>query len=342
MIPGRSFIKDGQEWLYFSGTHYLGIPHNAGFQKKLLEGFQRYGTNFGGSRLSNLNLDIFEQTEAFFANWTEAPAALSCSSGTLAGQLILNHLGSDATTYYAPNTHPALWAFKMIANQFSDRSSWQNHVIEASFKHKKGITLFTNALDPLRLSAHSFDWLQQLNTASPIKVIIDDSHGLGITGIDGKGIYSQLNHPKNVQIVVVASLGKALGLPGGLVLGPSSIINTIKSKAFFGGASPINPAYLYAFLNAQELYQVARQKLQSNIQLFLQSDKVRTLFNAQANYPVFYTNQNKLASFLAQESILISSFPYPNASAPLITRVVLNSLHTAEDIQQLLEAIEKF
>ena len=342
MIPGRSFIKNGQEWLYFSGTHYLGIPHNKQFQEKLQEGFQLYGTNFGGSRLSNLDLSIYEQAEAFLAKWTKAPTALTCSSGTLAGQLIVNYLAKDSPTFYAPDTHPALWPSNTISNGFSDRSSWQNYVLEASYKTNDNIYVFTNALDPLRLQSYSFKWLQQLNPSTLSTIIIDDSHGIGITGINGGGIYNQLNPPDNVQVVVTASLGKALGLPGGLLLGPNAIIGSIKSKALFGGASPISPAYLYAFLNTQELYQAARQELQANINLFLQSDKVRDLFNYQANYPVFYTKENKLAAFLAQQSILISSFPYPNASAPLITRVILNSLHTTADIQQLLEAIEKF
>ena len=47
-LPGRSLTSEGKEWLYFSGTAYLGLAWNPTFLAYLHEGIQRYGANFGG------------------------------------------------------------------------------------------------------------------------------------------------------------------------------------------------------------------------------------------------------------------------------------------------------
>ena len=336
MIPGRVFYKNGQEWLYFSGTSYLGIPHSAAFKDALMEGFQKYGTNFGGSRLSNLNLAIFEEAEAFLANWCQAPEALSFSSGTLAGQLLLKAL--EGKPYYAPGTHPALWSAK-TAPHSSSFKDWTRQMTELSFEAEGPLLLFANALDPLKLEHYDFEWLHDLAPDRQVTLVVDDSHGIGITGGEGGGFYSLVQPPEQIRLIVVASLGKALGLPGGLVLANKEIVKGIRSMPFFGGASPINPAYLHAFLQSQDYYQAARKALRRNYDLFLRQLKQKERFSYRKHYPVFYTSRNDLAAFLSNYQILISSFPYPSPSDPALTRIVLNSIHTPEDIARLTEVL---
>ena len=335
-LPGRAFQKDNQEWLYFSGTSYLGIPHNETFHQALQEGFNRYGSNFGGSRLSNLQFTVFEEAEQHFAQWSGAETALTVSSGTLAGQLCLSGLEHKTELHYAPGTHPALWG-KGKLSQLSF-SQWIQQILDLSYK-KAELTLVCNSLDPLRLEKYDFSFLSEMSQNCEITLIVDDSHGIGITGKNGSGFYSLITPQSNLNLIVVASLGKALGLPGGIVLGSGQFINHLKSLPFFGGASPIIPAYLYAFLQCTEDYESARIRLQNNIDLFqkaITSDQFRYL----AAFPVFYTSQEVLAQKLAEYRILISSFSYPTPSDPLINRIVLNAQHTPSDIEFLTQKLQ--
>ena len=69
-LPSRTIKFQEEEYLFFSGTSYLGMGHQAGFQEALKEGIARYGTIFSASRNNNLKLAIYEEAETFLAQWT--------------------------------------------------------------------------------------------------------------------------------------------------------------------------------------------------------------------------------------------------------------------------------
>ncbi len=339
-IPGRTAFFNQEEWLYFSGTSYLGLSQNIDFQNFIIEGIQRYGAHFGGSRLSNIRLQIFEEAEDQLVSWTGAAAALTVSSGTLGGQLVVKILENGGKFYFAPGVHPALFGEGDYSE--SNFEDWTHFVIEEAHRSKVPLLLLSNTLDPLKARRFDFNWLQQLPNNIPITLILDDSHGIGITGKDGAGVFSTIQVPENVELIVIASLGKALSIPGGVILGNKPFIQKIWQSSYFGGASPANPAYLQAFLQAQELYQQQRQILFRHIAHFKTETESLNLFHSFEAYPVFYTPDHQVANFLKQHKALISSFPYPTAQSEHITRVVLNAAHTEADLLQLIAFLKRF
>ncbi|MBK9564524.1 MAG: aminotransferase class I/II-fold pyridoxal phosphate-dependent enzyme [Saprospiraceae bacterium] len=58
---------------------------------------------------------------------------------------------------------------------------------------------------------------------------------------------------KNINFLITASLGKALGITGGIILGKVAIISELRKSTYYTSSSPIIPAYLYAYLNAYNL-----------------------------------------------------------------------------------------
>lgn len=336
--PGRTACVDGQEYLYFSGTAYLGIPAQPTFREYLLEGLNHYGSNYGGSRLSNPRFAVFEETEQQLAQLSGAAAALVVSSGTVAGQLVVRTLSHKHIFFYAPGTHPALFQEASYLPNCSYEAWTNNCIQEINSSTDVQPVILANSLDPLYAQSYNFDWLHQLNC--PALLVLDDSHGIGILGQNGGGIFTTLNVPEHIEVLVVASLGKAFGIPAGAILGTKKRIEQLKNSPFFGGASPAVPAYLHAFLQAQDLYPSLRQQLQERIQQFAAFAESSGRFRFLSNYPVFYTEKNELANQLKEANILLSSFPYPTKDSPLITRVILNALHTEADVKTLISSIE--
>ncbi|GAB3747411.1 aminotransferase class I/II-fold pyridoxal phosphate-dependent enzyme [Spirosoma pomorum] len=338
-LPGRTITQGGKEYLFFSGTAYLGLQQNPAFQQLLLKGISRYGAAFGSSRNGNLQLAIYEVAETELARRISGPgtAALTVSSGMMAGQVVVQAFRArNATFVYAPCAHPALWHTPALLLPNIPFADWTKQLPEqlGAITSTAPIVILTNTIDALHSKHYSFDWVNDLPDNRPITLVVDDSHGLGVLN-GGRGIWPQLPKRDNVELLVTGSLAKAMGLPGGAIFGQPDSLDRLRKTSFFGGSSPIPPAYLDAFLKAESLYREAFDKLQQNILLAEKLLNVTALFSQAKGYPVFFTEQDKLYPYLLEQGIFLYSFAYPTPQDPANTRIVISTFHELADIQQL-------
>jgi 7-keto-8-aminopelargonate synthetase-like enzyme len=337
-IPGRTIRLDGREHLYFSGAAYLGMAQHPVFQEYLREGLAAYGAHFGGSRKSNIQLAIFEEVEEYLARCTGMESALVFSSGTLAGQVLLKALSGEAILSAAPGVHPALWGEGAVPGN-GDWGSWAEQAAEACQQSGPPLALLSNALDPLSVREYDFSFLRDIQPRRRVLLIVDDSHGFGLRGIEGAGIFPSLSTLTHVECLGISSLGKACGIPAGAVFGPRHWIQRIWDGPFFGGASPAPAPYLHAFLRAGDLYALQRQTLREQVQHFLHHLPQAVHLRHIPDFPVFFSADEALSPRLEAKGIVLSSFRYPSAEDPVFTRIVINSLHTRADLEKLLEAL---
>lgn len=336
-ISGKTKRKKEDKKLIFKGTDYLGITQNIEFREYIIEGFSKYGSSFGGSRLSGTFADLYTTAENRLSEIAKAKAALTFSSGTLSGMAVLNVLDKDKEFIYAPDVHPALSPYRNSNNISFDL--WKENLLKNIKKNNKALTILSNSLNPLSVENFNFEWIQEIAHKRPVTLIIDDSHGFGILGKEGTGIYNELPDNENIERVVISSLGKAWGLPGGVVLASKKIINKLQASSLFGGASPIIPAYLYAFLQSEHIYTNKREELKNNINLFLNNINDKNQYKYFQDFPVFSSKNHELYDILLNQNIEISSFNYPSPDAERYTRVVLSALHSEKDIIELCRAI---
>ena len=345
-LPSRTIHLNGEEHLFFSGTSYLGMGHQPDFKAALIEGFNQYGTIFSASRNNNVQLKIYDEAEDFIAQWTGSEAALTVTSGLVAGQLAIQSLVNQKLIL-APSAHPAIWQPNTPPQYFfQNYDDFSKKIVGIVEKETSDIVIAANAIDPLQGESYDFSWIQHLPNDKPMTLLFDDSHGIGITGEDGSGIFKKIKNEiedkANINLIVIASLAKAIGLPGGVILGDKKRIAAIRQNPMFVGASPIVPAYLFAFLQSQKVYTEARAVLQKNLEQFKAtlSQIPHLPITYLPKYPVFFTKQKDLFDFLLKHKILISSFSYPKPTDPPITRIVLSALHTEEDIEYLIEKLK--
>ena len=339
-IPSRLIKINNEDYLYFGGTAYLGIHANPDFGKLVVEGINLYGTNYGASRLG-VGIPVFDQMESKLATWLTAPSSVIVSSGTLAGRLIIEALGDDYAFHSLPNAHVAINPnFKnnrhdLISNSIEDTLD----AIHLSDIDKHVITF--NTIDALTSTITPMDWLVRLPKDKEIILIQDDSHGIGVLGEEGSGAYAEIKklHSKTIMI---ASLGKAMGLPAGIIAGPIEYTSLVKRHALFGGSSPMVPAYAHAYLYADEIYHQAYAQLKLNTEYFKERISHLGLFTCTDHFPIFCTDRHELAPYLEMNKIKISHFAYPSPKDRLYTRIVIHALHTKEDMDRLIQSLENF
>lgn len=330
---------NGSEYLYFGGTAYLGIPQDKDFIRLYIEGIERYGLNNGTSRGNNVQLGIYDEAEAFIAQKYGAEASLISSSGYLSAKLVVQHYAKYGNRRYAPNSHPALWLNGDPENNLAFED-WSKQIVEEinSSEAEKWV-LLSNSMNNLYPEVYDFGFLQKIDPAKKIVLIVDDSHGIGILNV-GTGALPNVPKLKHVEVIVVASMAKALGLDAGLVLGSKQAIQQLKQSDEFYGASPPAAAGMYAFINADDIYQAAYQKLQDNVKKITSLLQNSAAWHYVDGFPVFLCKEAGIEQQLLEEKILISSFPYPDRNGEILNRVVLSSWHSEADILKLVSALK--
>lgn len=330
---------DGEKYLYFGGTAYLGIPQHQAFSDLYLEGLKRFGLNNGTSRSNNIQLGIYQEAEKVAAERYMAQDALITSSGYLAAQLTVKKLSAFGQVIYAPNTHPSLWINEQ-PEAYGTFTNWSRETLQfINTSAEKNWVLISNAMNNLIPEIYDFNFINHIDPENNIILIIDDSHGIGINH-QGLSALSALPKKKNISSVVVASMAKALGVDAGLVLGTAKIISELKSTNIFVGASPPTAAGMFAFIHAQPIYQSEWAKLQDSINRF--TNHLNHQWNFEPGFPAFLTHLPEIDQHLLNHQILISSFPYPNQNSMPINRVILCSWHQSSDIDHLVNTIKKF
>jgi 8-amino-7-oxononanoate synthase len=321
--PGRTALVDGKEFLFFSGYSYLGMSHVPEFVELVKRGIVEYGWLFPSSRISNTQLDLFSQFETKLSEISGMEETVCFSSGFLAGRAVAD-LYKDKPYSCAPGAHPAICLEKTTDDSFNE---WKEKALRFP-------VIYFDSVNPLTAEINDISFLDDLSTNTTC--IIDDSHGAGLLSI-GKGSGVSLGKKKNIDYVLTYSLSKAYNLVGGAVSCSKEIAAQLRASPFYTASTSISPAFAYAFLNAQELYQQQREKLKNNIQRFRELTNDR--FKSHPQLPIFILPSHLTESKFAKAGIIISSFAYPDPKGEHINRVVLNALHKKKHLELLAYTI---
>lgn len=336
-FPDREISVNGKSFLYFGGTNYLGLATHQEFQNHIITGIKKWGTSYGSSRNANIELSIYSEAELAFSNLLGTESALTCSSGTLAGKLVLGCLSKLETTFYHhPKTHPAI-LHKQSLPVFVDGKLHPNLVNNT----KETVVITADAFLGLEVQPTNFEFLSEISSQKRIIFVLDESHSLGIFGNHFEGILGTISNKNIHQKIVISSLGKALGMPGGIIASTKNFIELLKNEPDFIASSGMNPAYLEAFLKSQNIIKTQRQKLELNLKFLFEDLKLKPAFKYNKTYPVIYCEDETIFETFQEKGIIITNFKYPTYKSAM-NRIVITANHTQNDLTLLKQSLIDF
>ena len=163
-------------------------------------------------------------------------------------------------------------------------------------------------------------------------VVIDDVHGLGVFGKDGRG---NLDFP-----IQSGNLSKACGSAGGFIVGPKDLIELVRSRArsfLFTTAPP--PALCAAGMEALRLVREAgdqRTKLWDNVRRLGAASPIHTV--------ILGSNERALeaSARLWEQGFFVPAIRPPTvAPGTARLRVTVTAMHDAEHVEALKDALGK-
>tara|TARA_R110000868_G_scaffold93190_1_gene258047 strand:+ start:11570 stop:12631 length:1062 start_codon:yes stop_codon:yes gene_type:complete len=345
-FPGREIELDQKKYLYFGGTGYLGLQTDKAFQDIYINNIRRYGTNYGASRKSNIRISIYEEAERHLSLLVGSEATISLSSGYLAGQLVRQTMDTKAhRLFYAPNTHAALYTTNPAVSKLKPYTTFTalSIAVRDHMETQQGSSpvVFMDSIDFSGSNYPDFEGLKMLPLENII-LVVDDSHGIGIVGKNGGGVFRMVQELKPKELIVCCSLGKGFGIQAGTIFGSKMRIKELADTPFFGGASPAAPAAMASIIDGSELFKKKRVELRNNIGLFKSNNKALDRFKFMDEHPAFSFNDEALTNYLKEHKIVVTSFRYPDEDSSLMSRIVISAHHTKEDILLLCNLINSY
>lgn len=333
-FPDRIIEIDKEQYLYFGGTAYLGLPTNKDFQELVIKNIRNWGTTYGSSRSANIKLTAYENGEAFLANHIKSESAVTVSSGMLAGKMVIDELSKNTDCFFHfTDIHPAIKTNSLplfLNDDINPRL--------LDFKPEK-ITILADGVPSFQTKAIDLSVLAKIPNHKEITLVIDESHSLGILGKNGCGIYSEINLPIKRKITV-SSLGKAFGLNGGVIASDASFINQIKNMGTFISAAGMNPAFVQTLADAADLYKTQHQKLLENLNYIDRKLIKNNAIKFDKSYPLIYLKDDNMIEILKTNKIIIANFKYQE-NAKNLNRIVITANHLPEDLDKLVNILNE-
>lgn len=339
-VPGRTAYVNGEEFLFFSGFAYLGMTSIPRFNELIMEGAQKYGAVFPSSRISNTRSALYEEFEEKLSDFLGLPSSSSFSSGYMASQAAVSFAAKHSEILYSPGIHPSLLLYGHNAPALAV-ADWIPFIInKINQENNQVFTIIMESVNPLTGEVNDFSWLKEIKT--PVRILIDDSHGIGVLGEEGRGIISCLPKQPHIRYLICYSLAKAFSCEGGGISGEEEDIKAIKKLSWFTAATGMSPAFVHAWNNSGHLFDEQLARLKNNILLFDQKISGIPSIRHDARLPSYRIEQEACYEFCLQYHILLSAFRYPSENDPLMARIVLNALHSEEDMETLSTCLHEF
>lgn len=228
-----------------AGNDYLGLSLHPEVTAAGAQACVTWGAGATGSRLVTGSTALHAELEAELADFTGFEAALVLASGYAAnlaavtaltgpGGLIVSDAANHASLIDGCRLSRAATEVVPHADPAGVRKALAAHAGRAVVVSD---TVFSVDGDAAPLGA-----LAAAARAHGAALLLDDAHGLGVLGPGGRGAAHAAGLAGAPDVVCTATLSKALGAQGGVVLGPAAVIdhlvNTARTFIFDTGLAP--------------------------------------------------------------------------------------------------------
>ena len=355
---------NGKEMLIFSLNNYLGLANHPEVRKTDEAAAADYGLAYPmGSRAMTAQTQYHIRLEEQLAEFTEKEAALLFNFGYQGMfSLIDTLLSRNDVIVYDSESHACsadgirLHRGKHFAFAHNDMDSLEKALKKAekvTAETGGGILVLTEGVFSMNGEQGKLKEIAALKKQYPFRLLVDDAHGFGVMGKEGKGTGEEQGVQHEIDLYF-STFTKAFAGFGAFVSGKAVIIRYIKyniRSQIFAKALPL--VMVIGLLKRFELIKAHpewRTKLRKNV-LYLQ-EGLRELGLNIGNpntciTPVFLEGSTIEATHIVKDlrekfGVFTSLVVYPVIpKGQIMLRIIPTAEHTREDLDRLLAAFNE-
>lgn len=347
----REITLDGQRYRHFSSNDYLGLSQHPAVMAAWQQGVREAGVGAGASGHVTGYSRHHAQLEQQLASWLGYPRALLFISGFAANQAVIHLLAQPSDRIIADKlAHASLLDAASHSPATLRRFAHNQPASLAKLlatRAEGGTLVVTEGVFSMDGDSAPLADIAAETRRAAGWLLVDDAHGIGVTGEQGRGsCWQQKVKPE----LLVVTFGKGFGVSGAALLcddATADYVEQFSRHLIYSTAMP--PAQCCALLAALAQIQqgdALRARLQQNIARFRAgaAQLPWQLMASDSAIQPLIVGENRaalaLSQRLAQAGCWVSAIrppTVPPGTARL--RITLTAAHHPEDIDALLEAL---
>jgi len=346
---------DGTTLLGFASNDYLGLAHHPQLIQAMQQASAQAGVGAGASHLINGHHQLHHDYEQAMAQFLGFQRGLLFSTGYMANLGVVQALLERQDAIFADKlNHACLNDAALLSRATLRRYAHQDldaldKLLSQTQARRKLVAV--DAVFSMDGDIVDLPRLLDLCQRHDAYLLLDDAHGFGVLGEQGRGILShfKLHSPR---IIYMATLGKAAGVAGAFVAADPVIVDYLVQFAHtyvYTTASP--PALAAALMASLQVMQNEVQRQQHLHQLIaylkqhLRLQRWRLMPSDTAIQPLLVGDNATvvaLSDYLRQAGLFVPAIrppTVPEHSARL--RISLSAAHSQAQVEQLIAALHQ-
>ena len=353
---GITVQVEGRSMVMMSSNEYLGLSQHPRVMAGAQQALAQWGSSSCGSRLANGSRTYHEELEEALAAFLGKEACHVTVAGYMACAGSLAGLAQLRDALIVDNSiHASLWDGALLSRADIERFTHnQPHSLAALLKELPREQPKIIAVDGVYSMEGHISPLPEIVALADeydAVMVVDDAHGFGVWGRDGRGICDHHGVTDQVELIV-GSFSKSLASAGGFMAGSRAMIEYLRSHCrqiiFSAAITPMAAGAARAALQVMQEEPQHRAKLLANAQHLrglLDQLGVDYWQSPTPAIPMVIGNTEK--AFMVWKSLwddgfftVISISPGVPKGKDLV-RCSVSALHTTEQLDRFAEAVRK-
>lgn len=354
--PGARVTVGGRALINLSSNNYLGLASDARLKATAIRAVERFGAGAGAVRPIIGNLSLHDEMEQAIAAFKGVEAVMVFQSGFTANAGTIPTLTGEGDVILSDELNHAsiidgcrLSKAKRVAYRHKDMDS-----LEEALKGARDARLrliITDGVFSMDGDVAPLDRICDLAGRYDAAVMVDDAHGSGVMGRNGRGTAYHFGVKDRVDIQL-GTLSKAVGVVGGYIAGSAALKDFLTQRArpflFSTGAPPAVAGACIEAIRVMETEPGLTERLWDNAR-YWQAGLQRLGFDTGVTEtpitPVLIGDEAKtqaLQKELMADGVLALAVVFPTvARGRARVRTMPIATHTRQDFDEALAAFER-